>query len=107
MEDEHRNAVVIRGRGQGANSQRKRGVGAGNTHTHRMLVIQKLVRHTHTQHGVKIAQSRPDFWDPMDTVHGILQARILEWIAFPVSRASSQPRDRTLVSRIAGRFFTS
>ena len=41
------------------------------------------------------------------TVHGILQARILEWVAFPFSRGSSQPRDRTQVSRIAGRFFTS
>ena len=41
------------------------------------------------------------------TVHGILQARILEWVAFPFSRGSSQPRDRTQTSRIAGRFFTS
>ena len=37
---------------------------------------------------------------------GILQARILEWGAFPFSRESSQPRDRTQVSHIAGRFFT-
>ena len=36
----------------------------------------------------------------------ILQARILEWIAMPSSRGSSQPRNRILVSRIAGRFFT-
>ena len=41
------------------------------------------------------------------TVHGILQARILEWVAFPFSRVSFQPQDRTQVSRIAGRFFTS
>ena len=41
------------------------------------------------------------------TVHGILQARILEWVAFSFSRESSQPRDRTQVSRTAGRFFTS
>ena len=41
------------------------------------------------------------------TVHGILQARILEWVAFPFSRGSSQPGDRTQVSCIAGRFFTS
>ena len=40
-------------------------------------------------------------------VHGILQASILEWVTFPFSRGSSQPRDRTQVSRIAGRFFTS
>ena len=38
---------------------------------------------------------------------GILQARILEWVAMPSSRGSSQPRDQTQVSRIAGRFFTS
>ena len=45
--------------------------------------------------------------DPMDyTVHGILQARILEWVAFPSSRGSFQPRDWTQVSSIAGRFFT-
>ena len=45
---------------------------------------------------------------PMDhTVHGILQARILEWVAFPFSRESSQLRDQTLVSCIVGRFFTS
>ena len=48
-----------------------------------------------------------DSCDPMDyTVHGILQPRILEWVAFPFSRESSQPRDRSQVSRIAGRFFT-
>ena len=41
------------------------------------------------------------------SVHGILQARILEWVAFPFSRGSSQPRDRTQVSHIAGGFFTS
>ena len=40
------------------------------------------------------------------TVHGILQARILEWVAFPCSRGSSQTRDKTQVSNIAGRFFT-
>ena len=42
-----------------------------------------------------------------NTVHGILQARILEWVAFPFSRRSSQPRDQTQASLIAGRFFTS
>ena len=41
------------------------------------------------------------------TVHGILQVRILEWVAFPFSRGSSQLRDRIQVSHIAGRFFTS
>ena len=46
--------------------------------------------------------------DPMGyTVHGILQARILEWAAFPFSRESSQPRDQTQVSCIAGGFHTN
>ena len=46
--------------------------------------------------------------DPMDCiVHGILQARILEWLAFPFSRGSSQPRDWTQASHIAGGFFTN
>ena len=45
---------------------------------------------------VKVAQLGPTLCDPMDyTVHGILQARILEWVAFPFSRESSQPRDQT------------
>ena len=49
-----------------------------------------------------------DFFDSMDyIVHGILQARILEWVAFSFSRGSSQSRDRTQVSRTAGGFFTS
>ena len=39
--------------------------------------------------------------------HGILQTRILEWIVFPFSRGSYQPRVWTQVSHIAGRFFTS
>ena len=43
---------------------------------------------------VKVVQLSPTLCDPMDyTVHGILQARILEWVAFPFSRGSSQPRD--------------
>ena len=41
------------------------------------------------------------------TVHGILQARILEWVAIPFSRGSSQPRDQTQVSSIVGGLFTS
>ena len=46
--------------------------------------------------------------DPMDyTVHGILQARILEWVAFPFFTGSPQPRDGTQVSHIASWFFTS
>ena len=41
------------------------------------------------------------------TVHGILQVRILEWVAYHFSSGSSQPRNQTGVSYIAGRFFTS
>ena len=41
------------------------------------------------------------------TVHGTLQATLLEWVAVPFSRESSQPRDQTQVSRIAGGFLTS
>ena len=56
---------------------------------------------------VKVAQSCPTLCVPIDyTIHGILQARILEWVAFLFSRGSSQPRDRTQVSCIAGRLFT-
>ena len=61
-----------------------------------------------TSMKVKVAQSLPTLCNPMEyTVHGILQARIQEWVAVHFSRGSSQPRDRTQVSRIAGGFFTS
>ena len=47
-----------------------------------------------SERKVKVTQSCPTLCDPMDyTVHGILQAKILEWVAFPFSRGSSQPRD--------------
>ena len=58
-------------------------------------------------HAVKVAQSCLILCDPLDhTVHGILQARILEWVAIPSSRESSQPRDRTQISHIAGGLLT-
>ena len=57
---------------------------------------------------VKVAQLCPTFCDPMDyTVHGIFRATILEWVASPFSRGSSQPGNQTRVSCIAGRVFTS
>ena len=57
---------------------------------------------------MKVAQSCLTLCDPMDyRVHKILHVRILEWVAFPFSRGSSQPRDWTQVSCIAGGFFTS
>ena len=58
-------------------------------------------------------QSCPTLCNPMDhcqpgsSVHGILQARILEWVAMSFSRGSSQLRDQTHISCIAGRFFTA
>ena len=67
------------------------------------------------QMHAKLLQSYPTLNNPMDcgptgpSAHGILQARILEWIAISFSRGSSQPRDQTLVpyvSCMTGRFFT-
>ena len=61
---------------------------------------------------VLVTQSCPTLCDPMNcsppgsSVHGILQARILKWVAVPFSRGSSWPRDRNWVSYTAGRFFT-
>ena len=61
---------------------------------------------------VCVCWSRPILSDPIDSsppgssVHGILQARILERVAIPFSRVSSRPRDRTRVSCVADRFFT-
>ena len=55
--------------------------------------------------------SRVQLCDPVDcsppssSIHGILKARILEWVAISFSRGSSRPRDRTQVSRIGGRCF--
>ena len=57
---------------------------------------------------MKVAQSFLMVGDPMDyTVHGILQARILEWVALPYSRGSSQPRDQAQASHIEDGFLTS
>ena len=58
--------------------------------------------------NAKVAQPSPALCDPLDyTVHRLLQARLLEWVAFPFSRGSSQPKDQTQASCIAGGFFTS
>ena len=60
----------------------------------------------------EVAQSCPTLSDPKDyslpgsSVHGIFQARVLEWVAISFSRGSSRPRDRTQVSHIAGKCFT-
>ena len=66
----------------------------------------------HSDQERKVAQLCPTLCDPMDcslpgfSVHGIFQARVLEWVAISFSRGSSRPRDRTQVSRIVGRHFT-
>ena len=71
-----------------------------------------IVSHSTSIVVVLVAQPCPALCNPMDcspsgsSVHGILQARILEWVAMPSSRGSSQPRDRTRVSGTAGSFFT-
>ena len=72
-----------------------------------VCVCTKFLRN-HIALKVKVTQSCPTLCNTMDyTVHGILQARILEWVAFPFSWGSSQPRDQTQVSHIAGEFFIS
>ena len=54
---------------------------------------------------LQVAQSCLILCNPMDyTVHGIIQARIVEWVAIPFFRGFSQPSDQTQVSCIAGRF---
>ena len=60
----------------------------------------------------EVTQSCPTLCNPMDcslpgsSIHGIFQARVLEWVAISFSRGSSQPRDQTQVSCIVGRRFT-
>ena len=73
---------------------------------------------THSNEGQQysehseVAQSCPTLFDPMDcslpvsSIHGIFQARVLEWVAISFSRGSFWPKDRTQVSRFAGRCFT-
>ena len=74
------------------------------------LIFYMLVPHPERK-KILVAQLCPTHCDPRDCsppssfVHGILQARILEWIAVPFSRGSSQPWDRTHISCMAGRFF--
>ena len=92
-----------------------------HTHTHTHIYIHIYMHtyiciHTHIYTYIcmcmcKVTQSYLTLCDPVDcsppgsSVHGILQARILEWIAMSFSSRSSQPRDRTQVSCIAGRRF--
>ena len=82
--------------------------------TRDICVCVCIYRHTHVyEKKVLAAQSCLTLCDPRDcslpdsSVHGILQARILEWVAILFSRGSSQPRDQSQVSYIADRLFTN
>ena len=81
-----------------------------------LLDVHRTFRKTGKKMKVKVAQSCLTLCNTMDcstlvsSVHRILQTRILEWVAMPSSRGSSQPRDQTSdswSSCIAGRFFTA
>ena len=77
-------------------------------HTHVLAMSRRII-----SFYCLVAKSYPVLRDPMDcnlpgsSVHWILQARILEWVAISSSRGSSQPKDQTHVSCIAGGFFTT
>ena len=79
---------------------------------HCRQIVYHLSHHQGKKKWSEVAQSCPTLCDPMDcslpgsSVHGIFQARVLEWVAISFSKRSSQPRDGTRVSRIAGRRFT-
>ena len=77
-----------------------------------MSEVSLLIDRSLVSTYVLVVQSCPTLCSPMDyslqgsSVHGILQARILEWVAIPFSRGSSQIRDQTQVCCLASRFFT-
>ena len=76
-----------------------------------LIQKQDPYRYSLEESESEVAQPCPTFCDPMDcslpgsSVHGIFQARVLEWVAISFSRGSSQPRDRIWDSHIAGRCF--
>ena len=87
--------------------------------TQNSLCLSKHTQLLYTKHGpvrsywkTEVAQACLTLCNPMDhsipvsSVHGIFQARVLEWVAISFSRGSYWPRDRTRVSHIAGRRFT-
>ena len=88
----------------------KRSDTAEQTHTHTLIqTFYWLNQVTQWSEITKPCLTLCDLMDcslPDSSVHGILQARVLEWVATPSSRGSSQPRDRTCGSCTAGRFFT-
>ena len=75
-------------------------------------IAKRCTLHKERNKESEVAQSCPTLCDLMDyslsgsSVHGIFQAGVLEWIAISFSRGSSWARNRTRVSRIAGRHFT-
>ena len=88
-----------------------------------LLIISGVSQFTERFYQAKwkseVAQSCPTLCNPMDSsippqssnlpgasIHGIFQARVLEWVAISFSRGSSWPKDRTWVSHVAGRRFT-
>ena len=76
------------------------------------LIQYSVLSHQFGESESEVAQSCPTLCDPMacslsgSSIHGIFQARVLEWIAIAFSRGLSQPRNRIRVSRTAGRRFT-
>ena len=92
----------------------------GETHTIIWTDAEKYLTKVNTFHDksvkVLVVQLCLTLWNPMgcslpgsftwNSLHGILQARILEWVVIPFSMGSSQSRDQTHISCIAGRFFT-
>ena len=76
------------------------------------MSIESVMPSNHHAPESEVAQSCPTLCYSMDgslpgfSVHGIFQARVLEWVAFSFSRGSSGPRDRTQVSSVVGRRFT-
>ena len=74
--------------------------------------VWQLLKNVNLKLRVLVPQACPTLCGPVDcgspdsSVYGILQARILEWVALPFSRGCPQPRNQIRVSRIVGRFFT-
>ena len=77
----------------------------------KLFIDKELLSFMKVKSESEFDQSYPTLCDPMDyslpgsSLHGILQARVLEWIAISFSKGSSRPRDRTRVSRVPGRCF--
>ena len=78
-------------------------LGMGETFAHGCTVSEWLVK---SLSRVRLFCDPIDCSPPGSSVHGIFQARLLQWVAISFSRESSQPKDRTWVFRIAGRRFT-